>query len=278
MAGAVRRRWAVLGILVLALLAPAGCGGDDDGGGSSEVVSQPEPAEPIESQAEVFNEAIAGQDCEKLATLSFSTRRFKVTEPGAAPSPAECRDVEGILRKLKGVELQESAEFGTGAMSEGTALQESRYPRTLTIWVVDRDGYYRRLFTVASPPLLDTEVPDQAAIEDAAAEFVQAVEEDDCKTIEQILGAGSPLAAGSPRAACQALVDGKLFSPALEATPKPELEFLGGTRWFSFVGVPTADAYFTIVLGSRTADGQFEPTIQDVVPSTELELPQPEKG
>jgi hypothetical protein len=264
----------MVSVLGAALLALAACGGDDDGGEGSaaELVSQPEPTEPISTQVDAFNEAVATQDCEKLAPLGLSLTR-PTTEPGAPPSEAECRDTEPVLRDLRGVEMEESVEFGTGAQAEGTPLPDSDFPRSVSVWAVDRDGSYRVLLTAESQSQIDTEVEDQEAVEDAAAGFVQAIEDDDCTAVREVLDTASRLTAGSPKEDCEAIVDGKLFAPALEATPDPELEFLGGTRGFAFVGAPTADAYFTIVLGSRQSGGEFQPTILDVLPSTDIALP-----
>ncbi len=275
------RRWAA-GLAVLPLLA-LGCGGDDDGNGGEEtaaqpeVVSQPEPSESISTRIEVFNDAVADQDCERLAPLGHSLTR-PANEPGAPPSAEECRETESYISDLQGVQLDADAEFGTGAIAEGSPPAGSDSRGTVTVWVVDRDGSYRLLLTADSKPQVDTEIADEAAVEEIAREFVDAVETDDCETIERILGPNGRLAANAPEERCKAIVDGKLFAPALETTPDPELELLGGTRVFAFVGVPTADAYFTIVTGTRASQGRLEPTILDVLPSTDLDLPEPGGG
>src|SRR5215210_3013547 len=111
MAGASPRRRAVLGVLGAALLVLSGCGGDDSESSGSDVVSQPEPNEPISTQVDAFNEAIATQDCEKLAPLGISLTRPHLAA-GTPPSKSECRDTMPVLKSLKGIEMQDSAEFG----------------------------------------------------------------------------------------------------------------------------------------------------------------------
>jgi hypothetical protein len=279
MAGIRAGRGLAAGLVAVSLLA-LGCGGDDDEetteatGAGPEVVSQPEPSESISTRIEAYNDAVADQDCERFAPLAFSLAR-ETTEPGASPSRPECRDAEAALRDLRGVELDDDAEFGTGAIAEGTPPRRSSVARTVTVWVVDRDGSYRLLLTADSPPQVDTEVAEEAAVEETATEFVDAVQSDDCEALTQLIDPGGRLATGSPKERCEAIADGQLFAPALEATPDPELEYLGGTSDFAFVGVPTEDAYFTIVLGTEEDGGEPAATILDVLPSTELELPEP---
>ena len=64
------------------------------------------------------------------------------------------------------------------------------------------------------------------------------------------------------------MFEGPYLRPALKATPEPKVEVLGGTERFAFVGVPTAKAYFTVIL----AINPFKKLrVIDALPSTPLQ-------
>jgi hypothetical protein len=247
----------------------AGCGGGDGGGsesgGDTPVVAQPKAEQPLADQVEALNEAIADQSCEDFTPLLYSLTRSD-TAPGAAPNDAECRRAEQHLRTLTGVEFTDSAEYGTGGLSQSEASTR------VAVWTVDRDGVFRVESLARSEPQIDTSALEEGEADQVAGDFVDAVGSKDCRALRSVLYPEGRLVAESGGQACDAVINGELFAPALAHTPGASHELLGETRNFAFAGVPTADAYFTLVLfHSGRTDG---PKVLDVVPSTAVDLPE----
>jgi hypothetical protein len=142
----------------------------------------------------------------------------------------------------------------------------------VAIWVLDTDGRFRVSYTAEGPPQIGTEPTPDAQQGETATAFVDAVREGDCEALLEVLNPGGRLAqAGGPEAVCEGVIDGALFAPAIEATPEAEPIELGATANYAFYGVPTEDAYFTLVLG--TGDPAQQMTVVDLLPSSPVELP-----
>jgi hypothetical protein len=272
--------------------APLGCGDDDDNGGDGDdVVSQPEPASPIDEQMALVNQAISEQDCEQFAMLNFSFVRAPVDglppEPGAPATSEECKFLEdNPLSQLAGVEFTESAEFGAAAITEGeTDGPIQGYDHVTMIWLTDWDGEYRNLYYFPADPQL-TEEP-AAGIDPASSvqALIDAARTGDCKNAEEFIEPTGLLAQqnGSSVEGCEAVAGGEIFAPAVKATPDAAPEEMGIVRDYAFYGVPTADAYFGVTLATPPVDpgepAAAESRVIDVVPLTEVELePAPEEG
>lgn len=286
-------RKSVIFVALLATLVLAACGGDDDGSGASEtsgeLVSQPEPASPIEDQMQALNEAIAEDDCEQFAALTFTFLRApgpdgEQPEFGAPGTSEECEFTEPLRRDIAGLELTEAEEYGTVALAEGELAKPiGGYESALAIWMLDWDGQYRHISVGPSDPVIGTE-PEEGADFDAAMDgFIEAVETGDCGSADEIFHEGALFAepGSSPTEQCEGLVGGKIFAPAFKATEEPEIEQLGATRDLVWYGVATEEAYFTVGLstpfadqqGSLSAEEQAEFRVIDVLANTEVELP-----
>jgi hypothetical protein len=262
-------------ILAAGLLAFAGCGGDSQGGGepAGDAVAQPEPAQPIETMVEPLNAAVDAGSCEQYVELVTSLAR-EGNEAGGPPRPGECAVAEkGPLRLLEGARFEDSAEFGTGAIIEGTLGAGDEARPVVTLWVVDRDGRFRVSYAADGAPQLGTEPAPDARPEEAADGFLEAIRAGDCEALKPLLNPDGRLVTttGGVEAACDAVIDGALFAPALKATPGAEPEPLGATVNYAFFGVPTRDAYFTLLL-SNLPDAEAQMTVLDVLPSTPIEL------
>lgn len=259
----------IAGVVAAAALV-AGCGSDDGGsdvnGDEPRVVAQPQPAGPLADQVEALNEATADQSCEDFVPLLYSLTRAKNPEPGAAPSDVECRRAEQHLRTLRGIEFTDSAEYGTGGLSQSHA------PTQMAVWTVDRDGVFRVESLAGSKPQIGTSPSEEGEADQVAADFVDAVDSKDCGALKSVLDPDGRLMVETGGQPCDAVINGELFAPALAHTPGASHELLGETRNFAFAGVPTADAYFTLVL--LDSGGREGPKVLDVVPSTAVDLPQ----
>ncbi len=258
----------------------AGCGGSDadsDPEQPTGTAAQPTPNEPIASKMEELNAAVAQESCRRYVPLvySFSRAGLRLGEP---PTKAECRVFEsGVLEDLRGTHFVDNAEFGTAAVIEGPAGNGDASTRT-TAWVVDRDGEYRIADAFAGPPQIGSE-PGSEDPGEAAETFVEAVVEGDCARLTSVLNSGGRLArdATGEAAACEAILDGKVFAPAIRETPDPQPVELGATANLAFYGVPTEGAYFTLVL-SDAGEASGDMTVRDVLPNTPVPLPEPEES
>lgn len=273
-------------LLATGVLALAGCGGGDTEPAATEAargaVAQPEPVEPISAMVEPLNAAIEAESCRQYVALVTSLAR-EGEEPGAPPQRGECAVFErGPLRVLEGARFDESAEYGTGAVIEGTIDDADGTRSVVTLWIVDRDGRFRVSYAADGVSQLGTEPDPEARPEEAATEFVDAIRAGDCDALKPVLNPDGRLvqSTGGPDAACETVIGGALFAPALDATPDAEAVELGATGNYAFYGVATSVAYFTLVL-SNLPDREGPMTVLDVLPSTPIELPDgapPDRG
>lgn len=258
--------------LAFGVLAVAGCGGDgDDGGGSKSTPSlanRPIVKQPIVAEVDPFNRALAAKSCRAFQPLVFSLVRGK--PPGAPATAAECRQRDTAFDGLLGDQFTRAGQFGTGAVMEGSGAKNVRY----TIWVLDGDGRFRFANVLGtSPPQLGAPFTDRPEANRVATRFLTAVRERDCPTMERLFSRrASRLVAGegSARAACRAVLKGQFLAPAVRKTPNIRVEVLGGTRNVAFVGVPTRDAYFTMIVSNSGTPGL---RVLDTLPSTPVKLP-----
>ena len=265
-------------ILVAAALLAGGCGGGagtDSGTADSEqaVAAIPSPEQPISTEVTGFERALANKSCREFFPFVFSTLRNR--PPGSPATKEECLE-EPLLaaQYLQRVDppIADTREYATGALMEapvGKGLAE------YTVWVLDADGRFR--FAESEGvfhPQFGTSV-DRPEAERVAEEFVRAVRRDDCAALVGLLHFSSRFVAHqkSRRAICEPVLDGVYFAPAVRATPEVEVEVLGGTRSFVFVGIPTGNAYFTLHMGQSSHEGGGLQVI-DVLPNTPLEQPE----
>ena len=262
--------------VILASGAVAGCGG----GGSSEtrddtrsahaaaVVSQPTARRPIATQIGPFSDAVSSQSCRAYQPLRFSAIRQR--PPGSPATAAECRRGDPGLAGLKGASVDRAGQFKTGAVMEGTGRGGAR---TWTMWVLDGDRRFRYTGVSGASAQVGTPFAKRTEAQTVAAAFVRSVRRRDCPAMQRLFSpAGSRLveSLGGTRAACQAVLKGRLLAPALRETPRLRPELLGGTKDLAFVGLPARHTYFTLMLGDLAS-----PTLRvvDVLPSTPVDLP-----
>jgi hypothetical protein len=257
------------------LVAMTGCGGGDDGAqstqedSSSALVEQPSAKRPISAEIAGFELALEDKSCEAFQPYVFSTVRSR--PPGAPATRSECRE-EGFLvsayaRRVRHP-VSDSREYGTFALMESPA---GNGHREYTFWVLDSDGRFRFIESDGVfDPQIGTEFEDRADAERAAKDFIHAVDEHDCPALLRALHENSRFVTDQegPHATCSAVLDGVYFAPAIQATPNPKIDVIGGTRTFAFIGVPTASAYFTLSIGQSTRGGM---RVVDVLPNTPLE-------
>lgn len=238
-------------------------------------MAPPAPNEPIESKVEPLNAAVEVGSCERYVPLVFSFVR-EGARMGARATTGECRVAErGVLRQLRGTEFGESAEFGTAALIEG----EGDDGRTdTTIWVVDRDGEFRIADAATGTAQIGTEPPD-ADLAQTAESLVDAVVEADCDALLEVLNPSARFLenAERPEEACDSILDGAVFAPAIRETPAARPVELGVTRSLAFFGIPTEEAYFTLLLSSGD-EPEGDMSVLDILPNTPVALPDAAMG
>jgi hypothetical protein len=256
------------------LTAIAGCGGGDGqqstaGESGPKLVGRPSAKRPISAEVAGFERALEEKSCEQFQPYVFSTLRSR---PAGAPATrGECKE-EGFLvsayaRRIRHP-VSDSREYGTFALMESPA---GNGHREYTFWVLDSDGRFRFIESDGVfDPQIGTEFEDRTAAERAAEDFIRAVDEHNCPALLKVLHETSRFLTdqAGPRATCRAILDGAYFAPAIQATPSPKIDVIGGTRTFAFIGVSTTSAYFTLSIGQSTRGGM---RIVDVLPNTSLE-------
>ncbi len=275
-------RLAAVSLTTLAFPAAlSGCG-DSDASAPSEgqagAVAQPAPNESIEAKVELLNAAVSGESCERYVPLVYSFARSEA-RLGTPASGSECRVAErGVLRQLRGTHFEESAEFGTAALIEGEGQSEDDATNT-TVWVVDRDGEFRIANAATGQAQIGTEAPPDVDPAQAAESFIDAAIDDDCDALQNLLNPGARVLqeAERPEDACETVLEGPVFAPAIRETPDTRPVELGATANLAFYGIPTDDAYFTLLLSSADEPGA-EMTVLDILPNTPVSLPDAEGG
>lgn len=258
-----------LGLVLIcaAAVAVAGCGSDNGDEPEdtttatttavADLAPQPEPEEPISEVLPEINEAFASGDCDAYIALAhWQTRDAGGRE--TPPTEEECSNAGPLLNDFEGVEFTESAEFGTGAIIEAPAPEDIKKSEDEVVtmnWILD-DGQWRHLQTIfVGDPQIGTE-PAGDPMPNAET-FIDAFRDGDCQAMEPVLDENSSLVQstnGDLRKACEVLLDGRVFAPALEGTPETELVDFGGTLDQTFVGVPLEEDYFTMYLVTPVAE------------------------
>jgi hypothetical protein len=251
----------------------AGCGGDSNGG----LVSQPQPAQPIESLVGPFNKAISAGSCKDVAKLALAITR-PVGKPGAPATKRECEfyanDPASPLKALKGVRFDKSAEYGTAALMEGNPSPGSSVAKTFAIWAVDVDGRFRFLSSGGGDAQIGKSPPRPNDAARNAKAFVRSIKDGHCDP--KLLNPNrSMLPAVAPKTVCQRIDKGHLAAPAIRATKRVAPEKMGESADFVFFGVPTEKAYFTLIMASEDAKPGAKGrdfTVYDILPSTHLRI------
>jgi hypothetical protein len=263
-------------VVVAALLA---CGDSDVPTSSEEppgAVAQPEPNEPIEAKVESLNAAVESEDCKRYVPLVYSFSRSG-NRLGAPATDSECRVAErGVLRQLQGTRFEDSAELGTAALIEGEGGDGAT---NTTVWVVDRDGEFRIANATTGQAQIGSEPPPDVDPTQAAESFIDAAVDDDCDALQDLLNPGARVLQDVERSedACDTVLDGPVFAPAIRETPDARPVELAATANLAFYGIPTEDAYFTLLLSSADEPSE-EMTVIDILPNTPVSLPEAENG
>lgn len=256
-------RQAVIAVIGVCALALSACGGGgDDTTASSSSGGQPEPRRPIAELVQPFNETLAKGDCETAAEAVFSVLRAS-GENGPA-TKKECEYLEdqenSFLNGLADVEFTDSEEYGTAALMEGELPKKDGGPAAAALWVLDRDGEFHYVSTLNGDAQLGTSLPDGNDADEVAAEFVDSVRGGKCDP-DRIDPEGT-LAQGNTKAACDGVLEGEKFAPAVKADKGAAPEKIGETLDWAFYGVDTKDGYFTLILNSLGSGPNGEQTTE----------------
>jgi hypothetical protein len=164
--GAVRSRALVL--LIGALAAAGGCGGDDENG--SESLGDVLPA---------FQRAVASGDCAQIGryVLHDSTRPPALR--GRPPAPEECRSLRSVRRLLRGFRPRKRVEFGSAAVVDGAGPGTRRGEVVSTVWVLDGDRW-KNVFGGYYQPQVDTKPRRGNDFGRSARAFVEAAKSRRC--------------------------------------------------------------------------------------------------
>jgi hypothetical protein len=265
----------------VAAIAAAGCGSSkkdtNTTGTSGGVVEQPKPKQPISAVVPLLNKAIKDQSCAEFAVLDFSQGRQDTT-PGAPPTGNECKFMKQALQNSKTLRFTHGAEYGTGALIEGPAPTKGvkKIPCKVVsqgLFLLDRDGKYRFLFSNAGCEQIGTK-PNSGADDGGknAQSVVDAVRAGDCTKLAPLIHPQGSLAhgtGGNVKAACKAIVNGKIFAPAVRETPNVKADLLGATQDFQFYGVATKKTYFTLIMATPPGTSSKPPVLFDELPNTD---------
>jgi hypothetical protein len=262
----VRRICIVAGIAV----ALAGCGG---GGDASTVASTtstpdtagttiPDPAQPITELVSAIEKLDAHSSCEQALE---PVNPIVIPEPDGGDSLRNCRSAATLLGILRDFEPTDSAEFGTGALIDGTSGGD---PVTLTA-ALDVTRSFKLTGISLSRVQIGTEPSAEADFEAPAASFLKALRDGDCKAAHSELASFSRIAYADEKEFCSIFDDNFMTGPEglgarLRADPDADLVDLGGTHDEHFYGLATAPAgYRTIMVGTV---GHGDTLVSEVVP------------
>jgi hypothetical protein len=277
----------------VAALAVAGCGSSKSNNNTNttssggRVVQQPKPTQPISAVVPLLNKALKDQSCAEFAAIDFSQGRQNTT-PGAPPTGSECKFMNQALKGSKELRFTRGAEYGTAALLEGPApaAAAKKIPGHATsqaLFLLDRDGHYRFVYSNVDVQQIGTK-PSAGASDGGknAQAIVDAIRAGDCKTMAPLIhpnGSAAHSYGGDPVATCKAFVSGRIFAPAVKATPHAKVVLLGATRDFQFYGVPTTKTYFTMVMVTPPGTSRKPPLLFESVANTDNpNLPKKQPG
>jgi hypothetical protein len=240
----------------------AGCG--DEGGSTttSTTSSAPDAAQPVTELVSAIEQFGPHGDCEQAVKL---INRFDLPEPEGGPSARNCQAIQGTLDVLHRFEPGDSAEFGTGAVIDGT-LDSKNIALTAAL---DDTKHFTLTGITEKRAQIDTEPAPEVNFEAPVAALVRALRDDDCTSAHASFATISRLAYASLKQFCSVFEDNFMTDPSglgarLQADPTAEPEDLGGTRDTHFFGLATSPAgYRTIFVGTV---GGGDPFVLDVFP------------
>ena len=224
-----------LAIVLLALLAAAGCGGGDGG--------EPSPQERLEQAVSDYERAVADQDCRAFARYAHSSVRPRGKGPEDPPDAAECRNLGFSYTALADFKSRRVKVFGPAALVEGTI--DGRF--VVLVWILDVDG---RWVQVQALPGLDPQIRSQKKIRERfapnAAEFVAAQRAGDCRKVFRLLSPAAPFVTQARDDAgrfCQRFREARDAPERLAAqlvrAPGAKPADIGGTKDLHFFTVDT---------------------------------------
>jgi hypothetical protein len=276
----VPRVWMAAAAGALALI--TGCGGGGDGGekGAAKPSGPPAASEPVVAAATRLGRAVPRADCRALGALMLHSAS-RGTEPTTPPTTRECAFVTREVRnELAGFKLTKAAEFGPGALTEGTGDKPRSGELVGVIWVLDRDGSWKAVYDAVFRPQIGLR-PTYGARTDANARgFVAAVAARDCDRLWRLLNVGSRFVrgqSGDRRRFCAGLApvyrDPKAAFAQIAKDPTAAPARLGATRDIGFYGLELANGrYMVIVMAGRLggiADSEQrehdDPTVLEVL-------------
>jgi hypothetical protein len=255
--------WIAIGTAV----ALAGCGGGDTSTAVSTTTTSttaaaqaPEPAHPITDLVSALDELDGQSTCTQALE---SINPVVLPDPEGGDSERNCSGTGTLLGVLSDFEPADSAEFGTGAVIDGTSGGD---PVTLTA-ALDDTGSFKLTGVTANRNQIGTE--PTADFEGPAAAFVKALRDGDCKAAHSELWQFSRLAYADEKEFCSLFDDNFMTEPEglgarLQADPDADLIDLGCTHDEYFFGLPTAPAGYRTIMVSTVEHN--DTAVTEVVP------------
>jgi hypothetical protein len=259
---------------LVAVVALTGCGGGDERSStaaSTTAASTPEraPSATVPEAAEPITELVG--EVERVSTHGNCAQVVSLIAPADLPDPEggpsaeNCQAIQRTIDTLRRFEPGDSAEFGTGAVIDGTDGDK----RIALTAALDGTKHFKLTGVFERRAQIDTEPTSPVDFEAPAAAFVKALRDDDCKSAHAALSSISRLAYASKKQFCSVFEDNFTADPSglgarLQADPTAELVDFGGTRNTHFFGLYTnPTGYRTIFVG--TTEGGV-PLVLDVLP------------
>jgi hypothetical protein len=280
------------GGLILAALTLSACGDSEEStttSGESEGAGIPSAEQPLDEAVTALNEAIEAQDCEAMMALTFSQQRLSETDEPAEPDqevmPEECAKdapIHPLMKDLQGTVFEETEESGPVAISSGPSGKTvGGYDNWNVMWLVDRDGMWRQIGFSPGDPQANQDLPFEGNALDIVDQLVDSVREEDCSNAEEIY-AEQAFFSTSAQKACEGLIAGAIFAPAVRSSESVSTTELMETLDHAFVGVDTGETYFVSILGTPPTGPkkEAEPVLQvtDVYAISDFDYqPQEEK-
>jgi hypothetical protein len=250
--------------LALAVIAVAVAGCGDEGGSTTTntTSSAPAAAQPVTELVSAIEQFGPHGDCEQAVRL---INRVDLPELEGGPSARNCQAIEGTIDVLHRFEPGDSAEFGTGAVIDGT-LGGKEIALTAAL---DQTKHFTLTGITERGAQIDTEAAPEVNFEAPAAALVKALRDDDCTAAHASFATISRLAYANLEQFCSVFEDNFMTDPSdlgarLQADPTAEPVDFGGTHDAHFFGLATNPAgYRTIFVGTV---GGGDPFVLDVFP------------
>lgn len=227
--------------------------------GATVTAKVPKPHKSIAKTATAFVDAIESGDCADQARILVHSIHRASGKLNTTPGPEDCTNLANYVANLKGLVIDRSQQYGTGALVEGHVANL----HFLFAFALDIDGAWRLIsYVPTTQQIIGTE--PIAGAKQAAKSFVDAVRAKDCPAVWKSLNTESDYVTSNTgpdgeSAYCKtfddALATREGRAAQIAKSRHARLITFGGTSLYAYFGLDLPSGMFITILVAKNAVG-----------------------